>query len=147
MYQTSQYVYCISNLVDTISWRVSPGNPTFDLPGNIRSRSSRVYLYAYDTAIFVKGKSIDVINTTLNTELAHVSQWLQSNYLTLNVKKTKSMLIGTHQKLSRTQSKLNISKRGEHLDNVDQFKYLGISLDPSLLWSFHIDKLISKIKG
>ena len=35
----------------------------------------------------VKGKSIDVINTTLNTELAHVSQWLQSNYLTLNVKK------------------------------------------------------------
>ena len=73
-----------------------------DLPGNIRSRSSRVYLYADDTAIFVKGKSIDVINTTLNTELAHVSQWLQSNYLTLNVKKTKSMLIGTHQKLSRT---------------------------------------------
>ena len=92
-----------------------------DVPGNIRSRSSRVYLYADDTAIFVKGKSIDVINTTLNTELAHVSQWLQSNYLTHNVKKTKSMLIGTHQKLSRTQSKLNISIRGEHLDNVDQF--------------------------
>ena len=115
-----------------------------DLPGNIRSRSSRVYLYADDTAIFV-GKSIDVINTTLNTELAQVSQWLQSNYLTLNVKKTKSMLIGTHQKLSRTQSKLNISIRGEHLDNVDQFKYLGIWLDPSLSWSFHIDKLVSKI--
>ena len=60
-----------------------------DLPGNIKSRSSRVFLYADDTAIFVKGKSIDVINTTLNTELAHVSQWLQSNYLTLNVKKKK----------------------------------------------------------
>ena len=38
-----------------------------------------------DTAIFVKGKSIDAINTTLNIELAHVSQWLQFNYLTLNV--------------------------------------------------------------
>ena len=55
------------------------------------------------------------------------------------------MLIGTHQKLSRTQSKLNISIRGEHLDNVDQFKYLGIWLDPSLSWRFHIDKLVSKI--
>ena len=55
------------------------------------------------------------------------------------------MLIGTHQKLSCTQSKLNISIRGEHLDNVDQFKYLGIWLDPSLSWSFHIDKLVSKI--
>ena len=55
------------------------------------------------------------------------------------------MLIGTHQKLSRTQSKLNISIRGEHLDNVDQFKYLGFGLIPSLSWSFHIDKLVSKI--
>ena len=46
------------------------------------------------------------------------------------------MLIGTHQKLSRTQSKLNIGIRGEHLDNVDQFKYLGIWLDPSALMEF-----------
>ena len=64
-----------------------------DLPSNIRSTSSSVYLYADDTATFVKGKSIDVINTTMNTDLAHVSQWLQSNYLTLNVKKKASLIL------------------------------------------------------
>ena len=55
------------------------------------------------------------------------------------------MLIGTHQKLSRTQSKLNISIKGEHLDNVDQFKCLGIWLDPSLSWSSTLTNLFPKL--
>ena len=58
-----------------------PGAPSWvrysyinDLPSNMSIGSSRVYLYADDTAIFVKGESIDVINTALNTEPASVSQ-------------------------------------------------------------------------
>ena len=63
-----------------------------DLSKNLESANSKVYLYADDTAIFVKGKSVEAINRTLNSELEKVSKWLQKkkkkNYLTLNVKKT-----------------------------------------------------------
>ena len=31
------------------------------------------------------------------------------------------------------------------IDNVTQFKYLGVWLDPSLTWNVHIDKLAKKV--
>ena len=50
------------------------------------------------------------------------------------------MLLGTQQKLRRTKGKLNIKMRGEPVEQVDQFKYLGIWLDPSLTWSVNTEK-------
>ena len=35
--------------------------------------------------------------------------------------------------------------RGEPVEQVDQFKYLGIWLDPSLTWSVNTEKLVSKV--
>ena len=103
----------------------------------------KVYLYADDTAIFVKGKSVEEINSTLNSELDHVSKWLQNNYLTLNVKKTKSMLFATQRKLASSNERLKVYIKNDLLENVDCFKYLGIWLDPSLTWSNNTDKLVS----
>ena len=116
-----------------------------DLPTILKSVDCRVFLYADDTAIFVRGKTVDIINRILNSKFSHVARWLQTNYLTLNVKKTKSMLLGTQQKLRRTKGKLNIKMRGEPVEQVDQFKYLGIWLDPSLTWSVNTEKLVSKV--
>ena len=48
-----------------------------DLSRNLESANSKVYLYADDTAIFVKGKSVEAINRTLNSELEKVCKWLQ----------------------------------------------------------------------
>lgn len=117
-----------------------------DLPRNLNNINTRVYLYADDTAIFVGGKSITDINSTLNTELGSIAKWLESNYLTLNVKKTKAMLIGTHQKISHTNGKLNINIAGNTLENVHEFKYLGVWLDTTLSWNVNTEKIASKIK-
>ena len=114
-------------------------------PKNLESANSKVYLYADDTAIFVKGKSVEAINRTLNSELEKVSKWLQKNYLTLNNKKTKSMLFATQQKLGRSNKRLQVYIKNYLLENVDGFKYLGIWLDPSLTWSSNTDKLVSKV--
>ena len=118
-----------------------------DLSKNLESANSKVYLYADDTAIFVKGKSVEAINKTLNSELEKVPKWLQKNYgnLTLNVKKTKSMLFATQQKLGRSNERLQVYIKNDLLENVDCFKYLGIWLDPSLTWSANTDKLVSKV--
>ena len=41
-----------------------------------------MYLYADDTATFVRAKSIELINRTLNREMAQISKWLEVNLLT-----------------------------------------------------------------
>ena len=46
-----------------------------------------IILFADDTSLFSHGKNIDLLINNLNTELVKLSQWLNSNKLTINVKK------------------------------------------------------------
>ena len=56
-----------------------------------------VELYADDTPIFFPGKSVREIESQLSSDLDSLISWFRSNFLILNVSKTKVMLIGTHQ--------------------------------------------------
>ena len=103
-----------------------------DLTNHLKSTESKVYLYADDTAIFVRGKTVEGINRVLNSELNHVSRWLQKNFLTLNVKKTKTMLFATKRKLATSIESLKVYIKKDPIENVQSLKYLGIWLDPSL---------------
>ena len=48
-------------------------------------------LFAGDTNLFLNGTDIEHMQSILNTALAHISQWLIANKLSLNVKKTRYM--------------------------------------------------------
>ena len=69
---------------------------------------------------------------------------LKRTKLTLNLGKTKSMLIGSKQKLAKI-SKLSISIFNCSVDNVDNFMYLGIKLTSNFTWSDHVEYVISKV--
>ena len=104
-----------------------------DLPSVVKH--SKVVLYADDRAFFVSGKCVENIQTQLNDDLDTVSQWFNINRLTLNATKTKTMLFGTQQHLSKREGggiKLNIN--GKSLEQVSCFKNLGLWFDPSLNW-------------
>ena len=121
-----------------------------DLASVITNPNSKVDMYADDTAIFVKGKSVSEINDIMNTEIGKVAQWLNQNFLTLNVKKTKAMLLCTPQKMSRRDSDLKVFINNDLIDNVNKFKYLGVWLDPALNWNEQINKVsktVSKRNG
>ena len=61
------------------------------------------------TAISVRGKTAEGINRMLDSELNQVSKWLQKkNFLTLNVKKTKTMLFATKNKLAASNESLQV---------------------------------------
>ena len=100
-------------------------------------------LYADDTAIFFPHKDARVIEYTLQEELSIAQHWLNYNKLTLNVKKTKCMLLGTKHNLAN--SSLCIYSNNTALDCVSSFKYLGVTIDQSLTWSAHIDHTCGKI--
>ena len=74
----------------------------------ITNNNAKVTLYADDTAIFVKGKSVSNINDIMNTEISKVANWLNENFLTLNVKKTKGMILCNSQKLTRRDTDLKV---------------------------------------
>ena len=106
----------------------------------------KVVLYADDTALFYASKDVSEIQRTLNFELGRVHTWLSDNKLTLNVSKTKSMLLGTSKRLNQRSSKvLTVQIAGQMVEHVQAFKYLGVWIDSHLNWETHITKICSKI--
>lgn len=55
-------------------------------------------LFADDTNMFCSGKDIHELETTVNSELARVQEWLTLNQLTLNIKKTNFIIFKSHKK-------------------------------------------------
>ena len=76
--------------------------------------------------------------------MCKIASWFQKNHLTLNVSKTKLMLFGTPQNLSKYQN-ISFSYDGETIERVDNFKYLGIVFDSHMTWSHHIDLIASNV--
>ena len=52
-------------------------------------------MYADDTSLCLKSKDISQLNEAINDDLEHLDSWLKGNKLSLNVAKTRSMLIAT----------------------------------------------------
>ena len=80
----------------------------------------------------------------INDDLKFVSKWMETNKLTLNVSKTKLMVIGGKQRLSRLNS-IELSINEALIGQVDKFQYLGILINETFDWSDHIDYIHSKV--
>ena len=104
-----------------------------------------VTLYADDTVIYCEAESSQDLQCKLDLDLRNVISWFTKNKLTLNSTKSKFMLIGSTQRLSAFSSvQLNIY--GEVIDKVDNFKYLGMTLNANLSWHNHIYNVQSKVR-
>ena len=57
-------------------------------------------LLAYDTTVYVRHYSIDGAIQILNSELAKVAKWFDSNKLTLNVNKTQMLMMSRRKNLN-----------------------------------------------
>ena len=55
-------------------------------------------MYADDTSLCFQSKDLSRVNEALNEDLSRLDAWLVSNKLSLNVAKTKSMLVSTKAK-------------------------------------------------
>jgi hypothetical protein len=115
-----------------------------DLPA--ASRKAQVIMYADDTAIVYSSASVPDIENVLSGELARVKAWLDLNKLTLNTTKTKTMLFGSPQKLKQVQH-LELRVADDLIEQVSEFKYLGIWLDSKVKFSTHISKVAAKISS
>ena len=112
--------------------------------------SSNLYefiIFADDTTLFTsinnQANTVDI----LNDELRKFYNWLIANKLSLNVSKTKAMIFHMPQK---KVPNYQLTIAGSHIEFVDHFNFLGITIDKHLSWTYHINLLcakISKING
>ena len=101
-------------------------------------------MYADDTNLFTTINCFDNNehqNPYINNELSNISEWLIVNKLSLNASKTKFMVF------SMPQKKVVIPRlklADTEVESVDQFNFLGITLDTHLNWNAHIIKIFGK---
>ena len=57
-----------------------------------------------DTVLYLSGNNIEDITEVLQVNLNRYSEWCSSNYLTLNVSKTKYVILGTKQRTKQVEN-------------------------------------------
>ena len=92
-------------------------------------------LFDDDTTILIEGTQVNSMITSLNYELAKLTDWLKANELPINVSNTHYMVFH----LSRRK----LDKEDIRLDNtiikqVTFTKFLGIIIDDKIKWIHHI---------
>ena len=73
-----------------------------------------------------------------------VSRLLEGSKLTLNLEKIKCMLVGSNRKLESRMA-LTVSIFDHNVNNVNSFKYLGISISSDFTWTNHVEYIAGKI--
>ena len=106
-------------------------------------------MFANDTNLLFADRNLKSLETVVNVELMNVYDWLASNKLSLNVKKTNFVIFHPSQK--RINYKVNLKiydNNRKHficLERKDYVKYLGVLIDSNLTWKHHISHTASKI--
>ena len=105
---------------------------------------SKPRLYADDTTLTTSAEDPWVLEYKMNYDMNLIQSWLSANKLTLNVKKTKYMLIGSQFKLSQINSDFIIKVNNTPLERIIEHKTLGVQIDESLSWRPHIHTIFKE---
>ena len=100
-------------------------------------------LYADDSALLIRGKSIIDIEQKLSEELTKLDVWLIDNKLSLHLGKTESLLFASNRKLKQ-QKFLRIPCNGIKVGGKEVVTYLGGQLDQDLSGKSMAQKIIHK---
>ena len=101
-----------------------------------------IIMYADDTVIYTHGKSATEVAKALTKAMQKVALWLHNSGLTLTLEKSVTMFFTNRVKLKECP---DVSVNGQTINNVDKFKYLGVTLDPTLSFKNHVKKLNAMI--
>ena len=101
----------------------------------------KLKLYADDTVLYQSGVNQLQAQQRLQTSLNKFSVWCAGNALTINVKKTKIMAFGSRSKVKKCV-KASVLLNNEKLKLVPSYKYLGLTLDPTLNYNKHLASVI-----
>ena len=104
---------------------------------NLALMKCQAFLFADDTCLLGRNCTIE----DLQADLLAVSDWLQNNKLTLNIKKTCHLNLT----LGKSASSPNLHLVNENLNVLNSCKYLGVFLDNKLSFKPHIESVLERL--
>ena len=111
-----------------------------DLP---ESNSMKSLLFA-DTVLVQSDSNLGKLQNSVNHEMTKVMDWLTANKLSLNISKTKCMLI-TNKHVSTESFVINVNRNRIERTVTSTHKYLGVIVDEKLTWKEHCKQMCSTI--
>ena len=115
---------------------------------NAATKKFDLTMYADDTTLvstletFGNTNRPTEIENNISNEISKITTWLHSKKLKLNASKSKFMIFFKHPKII---PKLNILANGNPIDEVQEFNFLGTTIDQNITWTPHIRQISIKI--
>lgn len=123
---------------------------------SLNIKQGKIISYADDTALIFTAKTNSELYEYAQIGLNTVSNWLQSNLLTLNTDKTKYIHFSIRKpQFNMTNSQLYAHHCGLRSVSIckcpfilktSNIKYLGVLIDESLSFRPHIDSLVARVR-
>ncbi len=104
--------------------------------------STSIVKFADDTVVLGLINNND--ETAYLDEVERLTSWCQDNCLSLNVSKTKELIVDFRNRQQRPYTPLVIS--GTPVERVSSFKYLGVNISEDLTWTAHIQTQVKKAR-
>ena len=112
------------------------------------SQASSIFkfiMYADDTTLFsilaYFGNNIETKESVIKAELSNVIEWLNINKLSLNKSKSKYMIFHFPNKDIQY---LTLKIDDVIIEKVDEFNFLGLTMDTNLNWKKHSEQICNK---
>ncbi len=99
--------------------------------------SNVIVKFADDTTVI--GLITDNDETAYRAEVSTLTKWCQENHLSLNIDKTKQLVVDFRRQ-SREHTPITIDKTP--VERVNSFKFLGVHITKDLTWSTHTDAVL-----
>ena len=100
-------------------------------------------MYADDTVLYTSSKTFDEGYNKLEANLHAVIKWCTNNRLTLNISKTKHMIVG-HAPGDNIVVNKRLQYNQQQIEIVSDYSYLGVELDNNLTMEKQINKSVNK---
>ncbi len=104
--------------------------------------STSIVKFADDTV--VPGLISNNDETAYLDEVERLTSWCQDNCLSLNMSKTKELIVDFRKRQQQPYTPLVIS--GTPVERVSIFKYLGVNISEDLTWTTHIQTQVKKAR-
>ncbi len=105
-------------------------------------RSTSIITFADDSVVLGLISNND--ETAYLDEVERLTSWCQDNCLSLNMSKTKELIVDFRKRHLLSYTPLMIS--WTPLERVSSFKYLGVNISEDLTWTTHIQTQVKKAR-
>ena len=103
-------------------------------------------MFAGNTNLFFKSKTVKTLFLKANIELKKISEWFQANKLSLNKDKTRFTLFHKLQDRDNLPLQLPVLKINNYeIKRLTSIQFLGVMVDKNLNWKDHINIIQNKL--